>query len=271
LYHNGVIRMIEVQDLSVTYASPLGPVEALSHVSLTVSEGEIVAICGPSGAGKTTFLRCLSMLQEPSSGRILVDGEEVSAKSADVRKARQRIGVVFQGFNLLRSRTALGNVMLPLEIRHVPKTEAAEKAAAYLELVHMGHRRDFYPHELSGGEKQRVAIARALVTEPRVLILDEPTSALDPETAGSIVQSLREINRSKGITMLIVTHQIDLLAPICDRVIQIRHGRLTGAPVPVREDVSSRPGTSFAPGHIPASDKFGCASVQPGGVSRDLV
>lgn len=223
--------MIEVQDLSVTYYSPLGPVEALSNVSLTVDEGEIVAICGPSGAGKTTLLRCLSMLQPPSSGRILVDGEDVSLRSSqDVRTARQKIGMVFQGFNLLRSRTALGNVMLPLEIRRMSRKEASEKASKFLDLVHMSHRKDFYPHELSGGEKQRVAIARALVTEPRVLILDEPTSALDPETACSIIQSLREINRSKGITMLIVTHQIDLLAPICDRVTYLREGRISKAP-----------------------------------------
>lgn len=233
---SGVKQMIEVQDLSVTYASPLGPVEALSHVSLTVNEGEIVAICGPSGAGKTTLLRCLSMLQLPSSGKILVDGEDVFAgTSHDVRNARQKIGMVFQGFNLLRSRTALGNVILPLEIRGVFRKGASEKACKYLDLVHMSHRRDFYPHELSGGEKQRVAIARALVTEPRVLILDEPTSALDPETAGSIVQSLREINHSKGITMLIVTHQIDLLAPICDWVTYLREGQLSEAPGSSRE------------------------------------
>ncbi|HHW27569.1 MAG TPA: ATP-binding cassette domain-containing protein [Firmicutes bacterium] len=220
--------MIEVRNLSVTFLSPSGEVEALCDVSLTISDGEIVAICGPSGAGKTTLLRCLSMLQPPSSGRILVDGEDVSSRSAgDLSQARRKIGMVFQGFNLLRSRTALQNVMLPLEIRKVPRKEAIQKAEEYLELVHMSHRRDFYPEDLSGGEKQRVSIARALVTEPRVLILDEPTSALDPETAASIVQSLKEINRARNITILVVTHQIDVLAPICDRITYLRNGRLT--------------------------------------------
>ena len=220
--------MIEVQDLSVTFPSQSGEIEALSGVSLSVPDGEIVAICGPSGAGKTTLLRCLSTLQPPSSGRILVDGEDVSSSSlVGLDKARGKIGMVFQGFNLLRSRTALENVMLPLEIRRILRQEASEEAAEYLGLVHMSHRLDFYPHELSGGEKQRVSIARALVTEPRVLILDEPTSALDPETAGSIVQSLKEINRVSGITVLVVTHQIDVLSPICDRVTYLRNGRLT--------------------------------------------
>lgn len=226
----GVKWMIEVEDLSVTFPSQSGEVEALSGVSLSVADGEIVAICGPSGAGKTTMLRCLSMLQPPTSGRILVDGEDVSSGStADLDTARRKIGMVFQGFNLLRSRTALENVMLPLEIRRIPRKEASETASKYLELVHMSHRQDFYTHELSGGEKQRVSIARALVTEPRVLILDEPTSALDPETAGSIVHSLKEINRVSGITILVVTHQIDVLAPICDRITYLRDGRLTEA------------------------------------------
>jgi D-methionine transport system ATP-binding protein len=228
--------MIEVQDLSVTFPSPSGEVDALSNVSLRVDDGEILAICGPSGAGKTTLLRCLAMLQAPSSGRILVDGEDVTLGAAkDLSEARRKIGIVFQGFNLLRSRTALGNVMLPLEIRRVPSTEAVKKADEYLDLVHMSHRRDFYPHELSGGEKQRVSIARALVTEPRVLILDEPTSALDPETSGSIVQSLKEINSASEITILVVTHQIDVLAPICDRITYLRDGQLSEAPLTASE------------------------------------
>ncbi len=220
--------MIQVQNLSLTFPSPQGEVEALVDVSLDVKKGEIVAICGPSGAGKTTLLRCLSMLQPPDSGRILVDGEDISsARGKDLAMARRKVGMVFQGFNLLRSRNALENVMLPLEIRGATIKNAAEKAGAYLEVVHMGHRRGFYPGELSGGEKQRVAIARALVTEPKVLILDEPTSALDPETADSIVQSLQEINRASGITILVVTHQIDLLSRICDRITYLRNGRLS--------------------------------------------
>ncbi len=223
--------MIEVQGLSVTFPSPSGEVAALAGVCLAVNEGEIVAICGPSGAGKTTLLRCLSMLQAPDSGRILVDGEDISSSlGRDLSRVRRKVGMVFQGFNLLRSRTALENVMLPLEIRGVSRKDASTKAAEYLEIVHMSHRKGFYPSELSGGEKQRVAIARALVTEPSVLILDEPTSALDPETADSIVQSLQEINRTKGITILVVTHQIGLLSPICDRITYLRDGRLSEAP-----------------------------------------
>jgi len=219
--------MISVKRLSKTFKTGQGLVEALKDVSFKVSQGEILGIYGPSGAGKTTLLRCLALLERPDSGEIWFEGQDIlSLPEKLVRDVRFKISVVFQGFNLLYSRTALGNVMLPLQIRGFKGAEAKEKAREYLRLVHLEHRQDFYPAQMSGGEKQRVAIARALVSDPKVLILDEPTSALDIETALSILKSVQEINRRYGITVLIVTHQIDLVDDICHRAVFIKDGIL---------------------------------------------
>ncbi|MBE3518754.1 MAG: ATP-binding cassette domain-containing protein [Firmicutes bacterium] len=212
--------MITVEHLCKSYTGPHGPVRVLNDVSFQVERGEIFGIYGPSGVGKTTLLRCLSLLEKPDSGDIFIAGEKVSTLAGkDARHVRLRLGlsVVFQGYNLLNSRTALGNVMLPLEIRRVPKAEARSKAKELLKLTGLGSRMDFYPSSLSGGEKQRVAIARALVTEPRVLLLDEPTSALDRETAISILQLVEKLNRIYSVTVLIVTHQIELARSITKR------------------------------------------------------
>lgn len=212
--------MITVEHLCKSYNGPHGRIKVLNDVSFQVQRGEIFGIYGPSGVGKTTLLRCLSLLEKPDSGDIFIAGEKVSSLAGkDARHVRLRLGlsVVFQGYNLLNSRTALGNVMLPLEIRRVPKAEARSKAKELLELTGLGSRLDFYPSSLSGGEKQRVAIARALVTEPRVLLLDEPTSALDRETAISILQLVEKLSRIYSVTVLIVTHQIELARSITNR------------------------------------------------------
>lgn len=224
--------MISVVDLNKTFDTPSGPVSALSGVSFSVESGEILGIYGPSGAGKTTLLRCLALLERPTSGEIWLNGKNIlSLCGEELRQVRMKIGVVFQGYNLLFSRTALGNVMLPMEIQGFTKKEARDKGSVFLDMVGLSHRKDFRPALLSGGEKQRVAIARALVTQPEVLILDEPTSALDTDTAISILDAVLDINRQLGITVLVVTHQIDLVGSICTREVSIRDGVLTQFPV----------------------------------------
>lgn len=228
--------MITVEHLCKSYNGPHGPIKVLNDVSFQVERGEIFGIYGPSGVGKTTLLRCLSLLEKPDSGDIFIDGEKVSSldgKNAGHLRLRLGLSVVFQGYNLLNSRTALGNVMLPLEIRRVPKAEARSKAKELLKLTGLESRQDFYPSSLSGGEKQRVAIARALVTEPRVLLLDEPTSALDRETATSILQLVEKLNRIYSVTVLIVTHQIELARSITRRGIFMSPN---GKSVEVKED-----------------------------------
>lgn len=220
--------MISVRGLSKTFHTSQGPVHALDNVTFSVKSGEVLGIYGPSGAGKTTLLRCLALLEAPDSGEILFKGTNVLEVSGeDLRRLRMKIGVVFQGYNLLFSRTALRNVMLPLEIQGYHKQAAAELASTALDMVGLSHRKGFMPTHLSGGEKQRVAIARALVTQPEVLILDEPTSALDKRTAESILELIQGINQSTGITVLIVTHQTELVGAICNRHIYINNGVLS--------------------------------------------
>lgn len=219
--------MITVNGLSKTFHTSQGPVHALKNVTFSVERGEVLGIYGPSGAGKTTLLRCLALLERPDSGGIILGGEDVLSVSGErLRQVRMKIGVVFQGYNLLFSRNALGNVMLPLEIQGLGNLEARKQASTALDTVGLSHRKEFMPAFLSGGEKQRVAIARALVTEPEVLILDEPTSALDKGTALSILDLIRGINDRTGITVLVVTHQTDLVGAICNRYISINHGAL---------------------------------------------
>lgn len=212
--------MILVEHLSKSFRGPSGPFKVLHNVSFRVEPGEIFGIYGPSGVGKTTLLRCLSLLERPDSGDIFIAGRRVSALTPEeVRAVRLRLGlsVVFQGYNLLSSRTALGNVMLPLEIRRVPKAEARDRAREMLKLTGLESRQEFYPSSLSGGEKQRVAIARALVTRPQVLLLDEPTSALDRQTAISILRLVEELSTMYSVTVLIVSHQLELTRTVARR------------------------------------------------------
>ncbi len=219
--------MISVIDLCKTFNTPSGPVHALKGITFSVKSGEVLGIYGPSGAGKTTLLRCLALLEEPDSGEIWLGGQDVLCVSGEeLRQVRMKIGVVFQGYNLLFSRTALGNVMLPLEIQGFSKKQAYSKALEVMNMVGLCHRSNFKPSLLSGGEKQRVAIARALVTKPQVLILDEPTSALDKRTAQSILEVIEDVNHETGITVLAVTHQIELVGAICDSAVFIENGAL---------------------------------------------
>jgi len=236
--------VIAVKGLSKTFHTPSGPVHALDNVAFSVKAGEVLGIYGPSGAGKTTLLRCLALLETPDSGEILFKGKNVLQVSGkDLRRLRMKIGVVFQGYNLLFSRTALRNVALPLEIQGFDKGEACALASTTLDMVGLSHRKDFMPSHLSGGEKQRVAIARALVTQPEVLILDEPTSALDRRTAESILELIQGINRRTGITVLIVTHQTELVGAICNRHIYINNGVLSEPGSCLTEELPAASGT----------------------------
>lgn len=218
-------NIIEIKNLSKTFRVKSGGTVALDGVSLTIRRGEILGVIGFSGAGKSTLVRCLNLLERPDSGAVLFDGRDLAAlKRRELRRVRQRIGMIFQGFNLLSRRTALGNVLFPLETAGVPRAAARAKAAALLERVGLADKLNAYPAELSGGQQQRVAIARALATDPEVLLCDEATSALDSETASSVLALLAKINAERGITLVVVTHQLDVVSRICQRVAVLEGG-----------------------------------------------
>ncbi len=211
--------MIKIKDLSKVYQTPSQKITALDNVSLTVEKGEIFGIIGLSGAGKSTLIRCINMLEKPTTGSIVVDSQEITRlDKRELRAARQKIGMIFQHFNLLSSRTVFDNVMFPLEIAKVSRPEAVQRAQELLELVGLADKEDAYPSQLSGGQKQRVGIARALANGPKLLLSDEATSALDPQTTRSILELLREINRQLNLTILLITHDMNVIKEICDRV-----------------------------------------------------
>ena len=213
------MAMIELSHLSKTYGSGENAVHALDDVSLEIEQGEIFGIIGLSGAGKSTLVRCINLLETPTSGTVTVDGKTMtSLKGRALREARRNIGMIFQGFDLLMQRTALENVRFPLELAHVPKAEANERAKELLKTVGLEGREGAYPAQLSGGMKQRVAIARALASNPKVLLCDEATSALDPTTTESILELLRELNRTLGVTVVVITHEMRVVERICSRV-----------------------------------------------------
>ena len=203
-----------------------GALHVLKNVDLLVAERELVFVIGPSGSGKSTLLRCLNRLEEPSGGSIIVDGIDMLARSTDINKARQRIGMVFQQFNLYPHMTALGNVMLALrKVQGKDKTEAEARARAALARVDLADRAEHFPGQLSGGQQQRVAIARAIALEPRVMLFDEPTSALDPELVGGVLQAMREL-RESGMTMVVVSHEMGFARAAADRVVFMADGQV---------------------------------------------
>jgi len=192
---------------------------AIEDVSLTVEDGDIFGIIGMSGAGKSTLVRCLNLLERPTSGEILIDGVDVTRLDGrELLRLRRRIGMVFQSFNLLMQRTILDNVALPLEIAGASRYEREARAAELLELVGLSAKTDAYPAQLSGGQQQRVSIARALANRPHLMLCDEPTSALDSLTTNSILKLLRDINQKLGVTIVIITHEISVVEKICNRV-----------------------------------------------------
>ena len=213
--------MIEIRHLCKTFPTADKQIKALNDINLTINDGEIFGIIGLSGAGKSTLVRCLNLLEKPSSGEVIVDGKSMTELSpGELRKARKGISMIFQGFNLLMQRTALENICFPLELDGL-RGEAKwrkKRAMELLEIVGLPDRADSYPSQLSGGQKQRVAIARALASEPKVLLCDEATSALDPTTTQSILALLKELNRTLGVTVVVITHEMRVVQQICTRV-----------------------------------------------------
>lgn len=219
--------MIQIENLSKTYATPHGQFQALRGINLHIQQGEVFGIIGPSGAGKSTLVQCINLLERPNEGSIAIGGQALTGLSeAQLRTQRRRIGMVFQGFNLLSRRTVYGNVALPLEIAGVAKSEIPARVERLLALVGLEHLRDRYPSQISGGQKQRVGIARALANNPDVLLSDEATSALDPETTHNILALLRDINRKTGVTVVMITHQMEVVREVCDRVAVLSQGEV---------------------------------------------
>ena len=211
--------IIEIRGLRKTFGQGEAAVTALDGIDLSIEKGEIFGIIGLSGAGKSTLVRCMNLLETPTEGTVRVDGQDITTLSPkELRKARQSITMIFQGFNLLMQRSALDNICFPLELSGTPRKEAIARAQELLKVVGLEDREGAYPAQLSGGQKQRVAIARALATNPKVLLCDEATSALDPTTTQSILALLQELNRSLGVTVVIITHEMKVVEQICGRV-----------------------------------------------------
>lgn len=219
--------MIEIKNLVKKYKTRQEEITALNNINLKINEGEIFGIIGPSGAGKSTLIRTVNLLEKPSSGEILINGENITSLAPDLlRKRRQKIGMIFQHFNLLNSRTVRGNVSFPLEIAGVAKAEREKRVDRLIELVGLADRADHYPAQLSGGQKQRVGIARALANEPELLLSDEATSSLDPESTGSILELLARIRDEMKLTILLITHEMEVIKQVCDRVAVMEKGRI---------------------------------------------
>ena len=219
--------MIKLENVSKIFDVSGKKLTALDNVSLDIPKGHICGVIGASGAGKSTLIRCVNLLEKPTVGSVIIDSKDLTQLSdAELVLERRNIGMIFQHFNLLSSRTVFGNVALPLELEGTPKEKIEAKVNELLSLVGLSDKKNVYPSNLSGGQKQRVAIARALASNPKVLLCDEATSALDPATTHSILKLLKEINRTLGITILLITHEMDVVKRICDLVAIIDHGKL---------------------------------------------
>ena len=219
--------MIELKHISKVFPTGDGELHALEDVNLTINDGDVFGIVGMSGAGKSTLVRCINLLERPTSGEVLVDGEDLMTLSpAQLRQKRRSISMIFQQFNLLMQRTCLKNICFPMEIAGVPKAEARKRALEYLDIVGLPDKANAYPAQLSGGQKQRVAIARALASDPKVLLCDEATSALDPKTTRDILRLIKDINQRLGITVVVITHEMGVVEEICTHVAVLEHGVL---------------------------------------------
>ena len=217
--------MIEIKNVSKTFPSADGNVDALKDVTLSIPDGDIFGIIGMSGAGKSTLVRCINMLERPSSGTVEIDGCDLSTLSEDaLRKVRREISMIFQGFHLLMQRTCLKNVCFPLELAGIKGPQARKRALELLDLVGLKEKANAYPAQLSGGQQQRVAIARALATDPKVQLCDESTSAQDPTTTNNILELIRSINQRLGITVIIITHQMSVVEQVCKHVAILDNG-----------------------------------------------
>ena len=217
--------MIELSQIEKVYDSPSGPVPALKGINLRIERGEIYGIIGLSGAGKSTLIRCINMLERPTKGKVIVDGKDMTAMNErELRQARKNIGMIFQHFNLLSSATVYDNIAFPLRLVHMDEKEIRAKVDPLLELVSLKEKAQQYPSQLSGGQKQRVGIARALASEPKVLLCDEATSALDPQTTKAILELIRDINQKLALTVVVITHEMQVIRDICDKVAVIENG-----------------------------------------------
>lgn len=220
-------KMIELKNLSKLYESKEGNVLALKDINLSIKKGDIYGIMGLSGAGKSTLIRCINLLERPTAGKVWVDGIELTGLSPNsLRKSRRNMGMIFQSYNLLTSRNVEKNVAYPLELNGLKKAEIKDRVQQLLELVGLWDKRNHYPSQLSGGQRQRIAIARALATNPQILLSDEATSALDPITSRSILNLLKEINEKLNITIVLITHQMEVIEQICTKVAVLKEGEI---------------------------------------------
>lgn len=230
-------KLIQVKDLKKYYKK--GLIKALNGVSVDINRGDVVVVIGPSGSGKSTLLRSLNLLEEPTSGSIIFEGVDITNKKIDINKHRQKMGMVFQHFNLFPHKTILDNMTLaPIEVKKIPAAQAKEKAMQLLERVGLADRAGAYPIQLSGGQKQRIAIVRALCMEPDVMLFDEPTSALDPEMVGEVLDVMKELAR-EGMTMVVVTHEMGFAREVGNRVLFMDEGKLVEEGTP--EDIFEHP------------------------------
>lgn len=219
--------MIQIKNVVKLFKTKKQSLKAVDQVSLTIEQGEIFGVIGYSGAGKSTLIRMLNLLEKPTEGSVYIDDVELNSLSQrELRKKRQKIGMIFQHFNLLWSRTVRENISFPLEIARVPKKEREKRVQELIDMVGLQGKEEDYPAQLSGGQKQRVGIARALANQPKVLLCDEATSALDPKTTDSILQLLQEINQQLGLTIVLITHEMHVIQKICDRVAVMENGRV---------------------------------------------
>ena len=247
--------MIKLEHITKTFELNGKNIQAVKDVSLEIRSGEIFGIIGFSGAGKSTLVRCINLLEQPDSGKVLIAGEDITGYTGQaLRKIRQKIGMIFQHFNLMPSRTVFENIELPLKLTQLTASERKQKIEELLQLVGLSDKAQSYPSQLSGGQKQRVAIARALANDPKVLLCDEATSALDPQTTHSILQLLKEVNARLGLTIVIITHQMEVIKEICDRVAVMQNGAVVEQGNIV--DVFSDPQAPITKDFIEAADNF---------------
>ena len=248
--------MIELKHITKEFGTGEDKVCALRDVSVTIEDGEIFGIIGLSGAGKSTLVRCINLLERPTSGEVLVDGQDLTKLSGkELLLVRRSIGMIFQSFNLLAQRTVLQNICFPMELAGVKKDAARKRAAELLDIMELPDKANAYPVQLSGGQRQRVAIARALASDPKVLLCDEATSALDPKTTQSILQLLKELNRKLGVTVVIITHEMRVVEQICSKVAILDSGVIqeTGTVSDVFSNPKSEAGRRLV---LPEGDKI---------------
>ena len=254
--------IIQIQHLSKIFGSGENQVAALQDVTLEVKPGEIFGIIGLSGAGKSTLVRCINLLEHPSEGAVLFHGKDLThLKERELRMQRRKISMIFQSFNLLEQRNCLDNICFPLELAGVSKKDSKKRAMELLKIVGLPDKAEAYPVQLSGGQKQRIAIARALASNPEVLLCDEATSALDPKTTDQILQLLQKINRERGITVIIITHQMSVIEQICHRVAILDAGRVAeiGAVESVFRNPKSKAGRRLvSPNSAPPEHEWDC-------------